>query len=149
MNRQQVYEDMENTLGVVPAFFKSIPDNALEDEWMLFKKVQVDASAIPDKYRELIGLGISAVTKCKYCIFFHSEMARLHGATEAEIQNALHYAKSSVGWSAYISGMQTDFEEFKNDVRQVCEHARKHSLDPLFETMQHAVAYDEPTELGD
>jgi len=36
----------------------------------------------------------------------------------------IHYAKSSAGWSAYINGMQVDFELFQREIRQVCEHVR-------------------------
>jgi hypothetical protein len=48
-------------------------------------------------------------------------MARLFGATDAEIEDAVHYAKSSAGWSAYLNGMQTDLEQFTRDVKQVVE----------------------------
>ena len=128
MARTEVYREMESKLGLVPGFFKHVPDYTLEQEWELFKRIQFDMGAIPNKYRELIGLAISAVAKCRYCIFFHTEMAKLNGATEVEIEEALHYAKASAGWSAYISGLQTDFEQFKTEIRQACEHVRKHQL---------------------
>jgi AhpD family alkylhydroperoxidase len=115
---------MEDMFGLVPGFFKKVPDSSLELEWDLFKRVQFEEGAIPNKYRELIGLAISAITKCRYCLFYHTELARLNGATDEEIEDAIHYAKSSIGWSAYISGMQTDFEQFKAEVLQACEHVR-------------------------
>jgi len=124
MNRKEIYKEMEHTLGLVPSFFKAIPDSTLELEWELFKKVQLDESPIPNKYRELIGLAISGVTKCHYCAFFHTEAARLFGASEEEIEDALHYAKSSAGWSTYVNGLQLDFEEFKDEVLRICEHVR-------------------------
>ena len=61
-------------------------------EWDLFKKIQLEGEALDGKQRELIGLAISAVTKCRYCTYFHTEMARLNGATEKEIEEAVHYA---------------------------------------------------------
>jgi alkylhydroperoxidase/carboxymuconolactone decarboxylase family protein YurZ len=51
-------------------------------------------------------------------------MAKVHGATDEEIENAVHYAKSNAGWSAYLNGMQVDFEEFKKELLQVSEHLR-------------------------
>ncbi len=122
--RQDVYNQMEEKLGLVPSFFKSIPDASLELEWQLFQRAQIEEGPIPNKYRELIGVAISAVTKCRYCSFFHTEMAKLNGATQAEIEDAVHYAKSSAGWSTYINGMQTDFEKFKGEVLHACEHIR-------------------------
>lgn len=124
MNRSQVNQDIQATFGFVPTMFKSVPDAEIEAEWQLFKHIQVEKGNIPNKYKELIGLGISAVTKCRYCIFYHTEMAKLHGATDIEIEEALHFAKASVGWSAYISGFQTDFEQFKREVVQACDHVR-------------------------
>ena len=124
MTRQQVYKQIEETLGLVPSFLKALPDSSLELEWQLMKKVQLEEGPIPNKYRELIGLGIAAATRCRYCTFFHTEMARVNGATDAEIEDAVHYAKSTAGWSSYVNGLQTDYEKFKKEILQVCEHAR-------------------------
>jgi AhpD family alkylhydroperoxidase len=124
MNRQQVYKQIEEAFGLVPSFFKKIPDSSLEQEWELFKRVQLDEGPVPNKYRELIGLGIAAVTKCRYCAFYHTELAKVFGATDAEIEDAVHYAKASAGWSAYANGLQIDFEQFQAEVLQACEHAR-------------------------
>lgn len=124
MDRQAVYREIEAVLGVVPSMFKAVPDSSLEMEWQLFRRVQLDDGPIPNKYRELIGLAVSAATRCPFCTFFHAESARLNGATEAEIEDAVHFAKSSMGWSIYIHGMQIDLEEFKAEVRQVSDHIR-------------------------
>lgn len=124
MTREEIYKQMEGMLGLVPTMFKSIPDASLELEWNLFLQIQMAPGAIPQKYRELIGVALSAATKCRYCAFFHTELARLSGASEAEIEEAVHYAKSSAGWSAYVNGMQVDYDLFQREVRQVCEHVR-------------------------
>jgi AhpD family alkylhydroperoxidase len=125
VNRKQVYQEIEEMFGLVPKFFKAIPDSSLEMEWNLFRRVQFEEGPIPNKYRELIGLGIAAATKCRYCAFFHTEAARLNGATEAEIEDAVHFAKSSAGWSAYLNGLQFDFGDFKKEVLEIAEHVRK------------------------
>lgn len=125
MDRNSIYREMKDALGKVPGFLKLLPDSTLGVEWELFKKTQMEEGPIPNKYRELIGVAISGVTKCRYCAFYHTEMAKLNGATEAEIEDAVHYAKGSAGWSTYINGMQVDFEEFKRDVLDVCSHVRK------------------------
>jgi AhpD family alkylhydroperoxidase len=124
MNRKEVYADIEGALGVVPTFIKALPDSTLEMEWQLLKRSQMEEGPIPNKYRELIGVAISSVTKCRYCAYFHTEMAKLNGATEAEIEDAIHYAKSSAGWSAYINGQQADFDQFKSEIQTACNHAR-------------------------
>ncbi len=128
MTREEVYREIEGTLGLVPSMFRAIPDSSLEMEWELFKRVQLEEGPIPNKYAELIGLGIAAATKCRYCVLFHTEVAKLYGATDAEIEDALHFAKSSAGWSTYINGLQIDFDEFKAEVQRIVEHVR--SLQP-------------------
>jgi AhpD family alkylhydroperoxidase len=123
MNRQEVYKEIESTMGVVPTMFKSIPDATLELEWQLMKRVQMEPGPIPNKYRELIGLAMAAATRCRYCAFFHTEMAKLNGATDAEIKDALHFAKSSAGWSTYLNGLQLDYEQFKTEILKAVQHA--------------------------
>ena len=125
MTRQQVYEQMEQTLGLVPTFFKSLPDSSLELEWTLFNRVQNEPGPIPNKYRELLGLAVAAVMKCRYCAIYHTEMARLNGATDEEIEDAVHFAKSSAGWSTYLNGLQVDIDQFRDELRRACEHVRK------------------------
>ena len=124
MTRQEVYHEIEQTFGLVPSMFKALPDSSLELEWQLFKRVQLEDGPIPCKYRELIGLAIAAVTKCRYCAFYHTEVAKLFGATDEEIEDALHFAKSTAGWSAYVNGLQLDFDQFKDEIQQACEHVR-------------------------
>jgi AhpD family alkylhydroperoxidase len=125
MTRDEVYRDIEETLGLVPSFIRSIPDNYVEEEWNLMKRLQLGETAIPNKYKELMGIAISAATHCRYCTLFHTEAARLFGATDEEIQEAAHFAKMSTGWSAYAHGMQIDYEEFRNDVRRISAHIRQ------------------------
>lgn len=123
MTRQEIYSEMEDMFGLVPTMFRPIPDSSLELEWNLFKKIQFEEGAIPNKYRELIGLGLSAVTKCQFCVLYHTEVAKLFGATDAEIEEAVHYAKSSAGWSTYLHGMSIDYETFKHEIHQAVSHA--------------------------
>ena len=86
--------------------------------------MQIEETAIPNKYRELIGVGVAAIMRCRYCSYYHSEIAKLYGATDAEIEDAVHFAKSSAGWSTYINGLQVYYETFKSEIDQTCEHIR-------------------------
>jgi AhpD family alkylhydroperoxidase len=124
MNRQEVYKEIEETFGLVPTFFKLIPDSSLELEWQLFKRTQLEEGAVPQKYRELIGIALASVMKCRYCALYHTEAAKLNGATQSEIEDAVHFAKSSAGWSTYINGFQIDFEQFKEEMRRASEYIR-------------------------
>lgn len=125
MNRKEVFQDIEKTFGKVPAFFKLVLDRSLELEWNLFKTLQLDESPIPNKYKELIGVAVAAVTRCKYCSFFHTEVAKLFGASDAEIEDAVHYAKSSAGWSTYLNGMQMGYDQFSKELLASIEYIKK------------------------
>jgi len=124
MTRQEVYAEIKGMFGLVPKFIQLIPDSSLEMEWQLFKRVQFDEGAIPNKYRELIGIGIAAVSKCRYCVAFHTVAAKLNGATDAEIEDAIHFAKSAAGWSTWINGFALDFEEFKKELETMAAFIR-------------------------
>jgi AhpD family alkylhydroperoxidase len=124
MKRQEIYKEIENAWGIVPTSFKTVSDSSLEFEWRLTKLVQTEPGAIPNKYRALMGLAMAAATRCRYCTFFHTEMAKLNGATDAEIEDALNIAKTSAGWSALLNGSKPDFEQFKAEVMSIVQHAR-------------------------
>ncbi|MEM9907296.1 MAG: carboxymuconolactone decarboxylase family protein [Cyanobacteria bacterium P01_D01_bin.44] len=71
---------------------------------------------MPLKYRQLIGVAIHAETKCKYCIPFHLALAKVFGATDAEIQEAVNYAKHTTGVSTYLNGLDFDLDEFLKEL---------------------------------
>lgn len=138
MTRDEIYKEIEDMLGLVPSMFKVVPDSTLELEWKLFKKVQFEEGAIPNKYRELIGLGLSAVAKCRFCVLYHTEVAKLYGATDAEIEDAVHFAKSSAGWSTYLHGMEIDFDTFKKEIEQAITYVKsKQGVMPESEVQAH------------
>src|SRR3977135_3724703 len=76
-DRHDVDQDIEETLGLVPEFFKQVPDYLIPTEWASFKSLQLsDQTAIPNKYKELIGLAVSGATRCRSCAYLHLEAGR-------------------------------------------------------------------------
>jgi AhpD family alkylhydroperoxidase len=122
MNRDDIHRDMRETLGEVPGVFDRIPDEFVGPEWELMKRVQLGETLIPNKYKELMGVALHSETKCSYCTLFHTEAAKLFGATDEEIQEAVHYAKTSLGWSAYLNGIRQDPEQFAEELTQIGEY---------------------------
>jgi AhpD family alkylhydroperoxidase len=110
----------------VPEFFRRVPDYLLPTEWASFKSLQLsDQTAIPNKYKELIGLAVSGATRCRYCCYFHAEAARLFGASEDEITETALIAKNTMGWSTYLNTLQFDYDEFTREFDQVAAHVRE------------------------
>jgi AhpD family alkylhydroperoxidase len=124
MTREEVDRDIEATLGLVPQFMKDVPDFLIESEWASFKSLQLSETAIPNKYKELIGLGVSGATRCRYCVYFHTEAARLFGATDEEITEASLVAKNTMAWSTFLNAMQYDFDDFRREFDRITDHVR-------------------------
>jgi AhpD family alkylhydroperoxidase len=132
MSRADVDRDIEETLGIVPTFFKEVPDVLVGTEWESFKNLMLsDQTAIPNKYKELIGLGVSGATRCRYCAYFHTESARLFGATDEEINEAALVAKHTMGWSTYLNTRQFDYDQFVREFDQVAAHVRRQMEAPV------------------
>ncbi|RIK43083.1 MAG: hypothetical protein DCC55_06770 [Chloroflexi bacterium] len=123
--RTDVERDIRETLGIVPGFFKRIPAEVLEHEWSLFKHFELSETHIPLKYKQLLALAVHAETKCRYCTLFHTELAKLFGASDEEIQEAVHFAKHTVSWSVYLNGIRYDLDQFERELKQVIDHARR------------------------
>lgn len=122
--RREVEAEIKETLGLVPSFFDAMPDETLDLEWTLFQRfeMQEEGMAIPAKFRQLMGVAIHSETKCEYCTLFHTELARLLGATDEEIQEAVHYAKHTLGISAYLNGIREPRDRFEDELRQILDH---------------------------
>ena len=124
-DRRDVERDIEETLGLVPEFLKRVPDRLLPTEWASFKNLELsDQTAIPNKYKELIGLAVSGATRCRYCAYFHTEAARLFGATEDEVTETALIAKNTMGWSTYLNTLQFDYDEFIHEFDQIMAYVR-------------------------
>jgi AhpD family alkylhydroperoxidase len=125
-NRPDVDREITETLGLVPEFFQRVPDYLLPTEWASFKNLQLsDQTAIPNKYKELIGLAVSGATRCRYCAYFHTEAARLFGASEDEITESALIAKNTMGWSTYLNTLQFDYDKFVEEFDQIAAHVRE------------------------
>jgi AhpD family alkylhydroperoxidase len=127
MNRQQVIDEIKETLGKVPGFIQSLPDETLEHEWGLFKRFELEETSIPNKYKQLMGITAAATLHCWYCALFHKAMAEMEGATEEEIQEANHLAKFTVGWSTYLNGMIYDKDKYQKELKDIGEYVAAHA----------------------
>ena len=121
-SRSDVEADIRDTLGLVPTFFSRIPDAVLEPEWELFKRWELGQTLIPNKYKELLMVAVHSETRCRYCILFHTEAAKLFGATDEEVQEAVHLAKHTVGWSVYLNGIREDYDVFAEELGRIGAH---------------------------
>ncbi len=125
MNYQETLEDIKETFGIVPGFMKALPEDALMHDWPLWKKYSMMESAIPKKYRELIGLAVAANIKCPYCVAMHTDMAMGHGATKEEMTEMYYLASLTSRWSAMIHAQNYPMEQFNEERKQMGEYMSK------------------------
>jgi len=125
-DRREADRDIEEVFGLNPDFFQRVPDYLLPTEWASFKSLMLSQeTAIPNKYKEMIGLAVSGATRCRYCAYFHAEAARLFGATEDEINETALVAKHTMGWSTYLNTLQFDYDAFAAEFDQIAGHIRE------------------------
>jgi len=122
---QQTYEEIEKTLGAVPSFIRHFPEEGVAAAWEELKSVQLNPeTAISGKYKELIGLAVAAQIPCDYCVYFHTEAAKLNGANERELREALAMAAITRHWSTILNGSLIDMDEFREEADAVFEFVK-------------------------
>ena len=119
--------EMEGAFGTVPVMMKVYPDNMRASAWEWFKKTQSPDGAIPSKYSELISLGVASQIPCSYCVYAHTTMAKMLGATDAELQAAVASAASTRHWSTVLNGADISLEDFKKEWDGILSHIKKQS----------------------
>ncbi|MBI1947486.1 MAG: carboxymuconolactone decarboxylase family protein [Deltaproteobacteria bacterium] len=122
-------EDIKRTFGFVPTFFATFPDSGIAGGWREMKSVQLSSTtAIPPKYKELIGLAVAAQIPCQYCVNFHTTvLTQLAGASNAEVQEAIVMASIVRHWSTVLNGMQMDRAAFNAEVDRAMSPTKKKS----------------------
>lgn len=122
------YKDIESTLGSVPGMFKVFPEEGIAGAWAELKTVQLNPkTALSGKEKELIGLAVAAQIPCTYCIYFHTAAAKLNGATDQEIREAVAMAAITRHWSTMLNGTQMDLATFKQETDTVLHMAAEHA----------------------
>ena len=117
--------EMEATFGTVPIMMKVYPDHLRAGAWEWFKASQSPNAAIPAKYTELISLGVASQIPCDYCVYAHTTMAKMLGATDAEIQEAVASAANTRHWSTVLNGANVPLEEFQKEWDGILAHIKK------------------------
>lgn len=131
----QTYADITKTLGFIPGFMKAYPEKALVGAWSEFKAVQLSQnSAIPCRYKELIGLAVASQIPCHYCTYFHTSAARAQGATQDEISEAIALAGAARHWSTFLNGTQEEQGRFDYTLRMLSKRSKELAEHPRPET---------------
>jgi AhpD family alkylhydroperoxidase len=123
-DRATVFKEVEELFGRVPEWVKTLPSTLLPGFWSTWKDFYFAETKIPNKYKELIGLAVSGATRCKYCQLFHTEGAKLHGATDEEIAEACAMAGVTMMASTYINALGVDFDQFRSETLEIVKYVK-------------------------
>jgi AhpD family alkylhydroperoxidase len=105
---------------------EGLSEEAVAAAWDEYKGTELNPnSALPGKYKELIGLAVAAQIPCRYCIYFHTEAARLNGADTREVKEAVVMSSLTRKWSTILNGQQTDEAAFRAGMDKVFAYVKQ------------------------
>jgi AhpD family alkylhydroperoxidase len=117
--------DIQQTLGFVPEFLRRFPDAGRAGAWKQFRDVEMNPkTALSGKEKELVGLAVASQVPCRYCVVAHTEFAKLNGATDNEISEAVAMAALTRNLSTMLNGLQVDEAQFRRDVNRLVKGAQ-------------------------
>jgi AhpD family alkylhydroperoxidase len=119
-----IFEEVQDTLGLVPTWLAQAPEAALPSLWGTMRDFYLAETAIPNKYKELIGIAVSGATRCRYCALFHTESARLYGATDQEIAEAGYMGAFTMLASTFINAEQVDYDRFRRETLDIVKYVK-------------------------
>jgi AhpD family alkylhydroperoxidase len=126
-NLSGIREEIKQAFGKVPSWVEEFPPSALEGFWTTMRDFQLAETRIPNKYKELIGLAVSGATRCRYCQLFHTEAAKLFGATDEEIREAAAMAAHTMSASTFVNTVHVDFDTFRRETQDAIAYVRSHA----------------------
>lgn len=126
INKSELHREIERSLGLVPGWARQMPDTALDGFWAMLRDFALAETKIPNKYKELIGLGVAGAMRCRYCALYHTEGARLHGASDEEIAEASAMAGLTMMGSTYLNAATVDYETFERELASIVTYAKAH-----------------------
>lgn len=124
---KRMESEMLQMFGAIPPQFKELPVHLRSAAWEMTKALESPEAVIPAKYSQLIALAVAASIPCNYCVYFHTEMAKMLGATEGEIQEAVAFAADTRFWSTVLNGAQADYESTKIEIDKMLIFIKDHS----------------------
>lgn len=118
------YQDIEKEIGFVPTFMRAFPRRSAAGAWKAWKALNSSAieTQIPAKYRDLVRLGVSSQIPCKFCVYYDTQSAKMNGATDQEIQEAIAMAANTRLWSTVLNGYNPSESAFRKEADQIMRH---------------------------
>jgi AhpD family alkylhydroperoxidase len=112
----------QNMMGAVPEFLARFPAPGLAGAWLEERDVELsETTALSGKHKSLVGLAVAAQIPCRYCIIADTEFAKLAGATDAEIAEAVALGGMTRHWGTLLTGLALDEAAYKKDMDRIAK----------------------------
>jgi AhpD family alkylhydroperoxidase len=121
LDAKSVYADLKQSFGFVPEFVTKFPADAVAAAWREERDVEMTPSALGDKYKSLVGLAVAAQIPCRYCVIADTEFAKLSGATDKEIAEAVAMSGFVRHNAALLTGLGVDDATYKKDMDRLAK----------------------------
>jgi AhpD family alkylhydroperoxidase len=113
---EAAYEDMAETYGSVPGFFRLFPPDDVADVWYRFRTLQLNPDIAMDATtRELIGVAVATQGPCRPCVYFHAAAALANGASKEEIREAVGVGAATRRLNAAFNDVALDIGAFTRE----------------------------------
>lgn len=118
--------EMQAMFGFVPDFITRFPADALPGAWRELRDVELSPGTnLPEKVKSLVSLAVAAQIPCHYCVVSDTAFARLAGATDQEIGEAVAMGGLVRHWSTLLNGLQVDEAGYKKDIDRLVAGMKK------------------------
>jgi len=118
--------DITQTLGFVPEFLRRVPDGALPGVWREMKELKLSSSTrLSAKTKALVSLAVASQVPSQACVIAETEFAKLAGATDREIAEAVGMAAITRNMSTLLNGLRVDMRAFAADIDKLVAGAKK------------------------
>ena len=115
--REAVNAEITAMFGGVPTCMNQVADAAVVGLWRQTKELGFsDSTALDPQTKALISLAVGAQIPCQYCVWLDTNAARMFGANDQEIAEAVAIAGHTRNMSAIFYGLQTDFDVLKAEL---------------------------------
>jgi AhpD family alkylhydroperoxidase len=124
--------DVQQSFGFVPEFLTKLPAESLPGAWLGFRNVEMNPqSALPGKTKSLISLAVASQVPCRYCIVADTEFAKMEGASDREITEAVAMASVARQWIALMEGLQIDEKSYRRDMERLATRGKLAKAAPV------------------
>jgi AhpD family alkylhydroperoxidase len=124
MEQRKEFSEMQEMFGQIPSWIREVPESSIAPFWTMMRDFQLAETRIPNKYKELIGLAVSGATRCRYCALFHTEAAKMFGATDEEVAEASLMGGWTMMASTFLNAQQVDYDAFRKETLEIVEYVK-------------------------